>query len=114
MDYRHDATMGEISGFGGDYESTCQDMLEAGVHWLLNNPGLAAQLVVADSDGHHQLVDEGHPARQSLGETITAVAPSNISTTQYGAVIRRLGWISYNSWDAYVNELRLRESEIPA
>jgi hypothetical protein len=29
--------MGQISGFGGGYEAACQDMLNAGVNWLVAN-----------------------------------------------------------------------------
>ena len=110
MAFRHDPLMGEISGLGGDYEQTCQDMLEAGVSWLVSNPDLAAQLVTEDSEGQRLLAAEDHPARQSLGEAITAAGHLNTSNSQYGAVLRRVAWISFNSWDAYVEKLRQRKS----
>lgn len=112
MTYRHTPEMGEISGFGGDYEKTCQDMLEAGVIWL---------------DAHQKPDLKGHGYQDVYGIMITdsddakalekaIMAPPTV--TQYGAtgamhqaVMSRLFWIAKNGWDAYCAELVKREAE---
>ena len=102
MIYRHTPEMGEISGFGGTYEQTCQDMLENGMKWLVANPDsdVKAQeypniFGLASVSG-----EDGDSLENAILDGIT-----NATGVMHHAVLNRLVWIKNNGWDKYVEEL---------
>lgn len=106
--FRHTPDMGEISGFGGGYESCCQDMLEAGVKWLLEKHQTDVQpklegygfknvtgIFVADSDD-----------AKALERVILDAAKGEATGAMHQAVMQRLFFIAKNGWDEYCSKLR--------
>lgn len=104
--YRHTEDMPEISGFGGEYEKCCQDMLEAGVNWLAKHPG-------AEMEGHTLTNVYGYFSADSddakaMEKVVTDAAADQGTGAMHHAVMSRLFWIAKNGWDAYCAELRKR------
>lgn len=110
--FRHSPDMGEISGFGGGYESACQDMLEAGARWLherakrdqktdlqMHGYTNVYGILVADSDD-----------AKALEKVVVDAAPG-CSGAMHQAVMSRLLYIAKNGWPAYCAELRKREAD---
>jgi hypothetical protein len=108
MEYKHTEDMGEISGFGGGYEATCQQMLHQGVSWLQDNierrdlkaSGLVNVFGIlnAESDDAKALeaaVMEGH---------------SDVTGAMHQTVMQRCFFIAKNGWDKYCQELREHEA----
>lgn len=106
--YRHTPDMGEISGFGGGYEKTCQDMLEAGVKWLAERYKSDTQtdvqmhgykgiygILVADSDD-----------AKELEKVVLDASGGDCTGAMHHAVMSRLGYIAKNGWFAYCDEIR--------
>lgn len=110
--FRHTTDMGEISGFGGGYETLCQDMLEAGVQWLTDHAssdlkGIESPQIfgifIADSDD-----------AKALEEAVMAAdKEKNATGAIHHAVMSRLFWIAKNGWPAYCEELRKYETDKP-
>lgn len=107
--YRHTADMGEISGFGGGYETCCQDMLEAGVKWLNEHTERTLEghgyqnvygIFVPDSDD-----------AKALEAAVLEGAKGEATGAMHHAVMGRLFWIGKNGWEAYCAELRKDEPE---
>lgn len=107
--YRHTPDMGEISGFGGGYESCCQDMLEAGVKWIdaHPNPGL---------DGHGYkgvygiFVPDSDDAK-AMEKVMLDAAKGEATGAMHHAVMSRLFYIGRHGWEAYCAELRKHEPD---
>ena len=109
MEYKHTTEMEEISGFGGGYEDACQDMLHAGVTWLIERkekPDLQGHtyknvtgIFSADSDDAKEM------------EKVVVGATDGCSGAMVQAVMQRLFWISHNSWDAYCTEVTALKSK---
>lgn len=109
MLYRHSADMGEISGFGGDYEECCQDMLEAGMNWL--NAKVDPELVTSEFENVHGIIIPESPDADDLSKVILEASKGEASGAMHHAVMSRLMWISKHSWDAYCAELRKSHQE---
>lgn len=111
MSFRHTTEMGEISGFGGDYEETCQEMLEAGVTWLKEQsekPKLEGHsfknvfgIIIADSDDAKAL-------EKAMLDPVLQFGPSG---AMHHAILSRLFWIAEHGWDAYCEEVIKQRKE---
>lgn len=106
--YRHTPEMGEISGFGGEYEQACQDMLEAGVKWLLAQPTQPVDIQYRGFAGVFGLCASHNENAEELDKAILSVV-SDSSTMMHHAVIGRLMYINKNGWDSYVSKLTKRD-----
>lgn len=105
--YRHTEEMGEISGFGGGYEEACQDMLEAGVKWLLANK--PESLVMKESPNIFGIIlTEGDEA-EALSKAVIDASGGEATGAMHHAVMSRLHYINANGWDAYVKVLLERD-----
>lgn len=115
--YRHTADMGEISGFGGQYEECCQEMLEAGVKWLdgHKNPELEARtLRMGRKEGEEGVevfgvFDVTTDDAKELEKAVMAVPmveKYGATGAMHQAVMQRLFWIAKNGWGRYCQELR--------
>ncbi len=108
MEYRHTTDMGEISGFGGDYETCCQDMLNAGVQWLQDNKN-------AKLEGHTfknvygVFVPDSQDA-QELDRIVLDAAKGEATGAMHHAVMSRLLFIAQNGWEKYCEELKKDEA----
>jgi hypothetical protein len=101
--YRHSQDMPEISGFGGDYEKCCQDMLEAGVKWLHDNP--QPSLEAHSFEGVYGVMVPDSDDAKRLESAVLEAAGGDATGAMHHAVMSRLFWISKNGWDAYCKEL---------
>lgn len=107
--YRHTEDMGEISGFGGGYEETCQKMLEAGVIWLSQHPN-------ADLRGHEFagitgiFTPESDDAKE-MEKAAMEACNNDCSGAMHHTVMSRLFYIAANGWTKYCEELRKRKAE---
>lgn len=102
--YRHTDDMPEISGFGGGYESICQNMLEAGVKWLTDHP--SAKLEGHTFKGIYGVFTPDSDDAKAMDKAVIDAADGNATGAMHHAVMSRLFWISKNGWDAYCAELR--------
>lgn len=111
MTYRHTPAMGEISGFGGGYEECCQDMLEAGVQWLVANSGrdIRAREMKAEFEGQliefYGLLDVDGEDGKALEKVMLDAAKGEATGAMHQAVFSRLMYIAKNGWDEYVKAL---------
>lgn len=104
MSYRHTPEMGRITGVGGPYEETCQDMLEAGVSWILGHPGFEFE-----AEGYQNIVGIVYPNNedtQELMNTIIDVSKGQADGAQVHAVMLCLGYIANYGWDRYVEKCK--------
>lgn len=107
--YRHTPAMGEISGMGDmhdggkAYEAACQDMLDAGVRWLLAL-GCPAELRLRGYKGVYGVVEPDSDDACALSEVVGAASPG-CTGAMHQAVMERLLFINTNGWDAYCAEL---------
>lgn len=103
--YRHQAYMHEISGIarlsteGARYEEDCQNMLEAGVLWLQEHPGVKLELV--EFDGVVGYCRENNDDTIELGKVIIGAVLGRATEIMYHEVMRRLVIISGVGWEAY-------------
>lgn len=106
--YRHTDDMPEISGFGGDYESACQDMLETGMGWLNANraPDLTGH---GFKDVYGIFVPDSDDAK-ALSKVVGEAAEGGTGA-MHQAVMQRLFWIAKNGWEAYCEEMRKPDEE---
>ena len=96
QDFRHTPAMGEISGFGGDYEIVCQDMLSAGVDWLYRQGQKAARKPRLNSD------DEKY-----LSRVIINASKGECTGAMHDNIMSKLSFIAKFGWAEYCNQMRL-------
>ncbi len=104
---RHTPDMGEISGFGGGYESLCQDMLEAGVWWLEQHR--TVDVKVLTNPQIYGIIKEGTPETKELSDVVVAALKNECTGAMHHCVMALLAYIAKNGWDAYCAELRKSE-----
>lgn len=102
--FRHTTDMGEISGFGGDYEECCQDMLEAGVMFLANKQ--SPDFKVLENPQIYGIVKLEGADAEALEKAVLAAAKGEATGAMHHAVMSRLAWIGKNGWSAYCAKLR--------
>lgn len=103
-EFRHTDDMGEISGFGGGYEKTCQNMLEAGVKWL--NEHTAADLKMTEYQNIYGILNADSDDAKALEKVVVAAANNDCTGAMHQAVMSRLNYIAKNGWASYCAELR--------
>ena len=102
--FRHTKAMGEISGFGAGYEATCQDMLEAGVLWLLSNPD-RRDIKIGEYEGIYGVaLIEGADGKE-LEQVVLRAAGGDCTGAMMHAVMRRLSYIRDHGWERYRSTL---------
>ena len=105
MEYKHSEEMGEISGFGGSYEDTCQQMLHNGVSFLAERS--SADVQVLEIPNVYGVVNlEGDDAKALEAAVMDGI--KDCTGAMHHAVMSRLAWINKNGWDKYVKELSSR------
>lgn len=107
--YRHTPDMGEISGFGGNYEERCQVMLEAGVKWLVTKTSPADIKAHGYSGVYGILITDSDDAKELEKVIIQAIKDKcgeGPSGAMHQAVMQRLMFISKSGWDQYCKEVR--------
>jgi len=109
--YNHTEDMGEISGFGGEYEATCQAMLNAAVNWSLQNPGV--ELAIGSHANAYGLVYfENEPAKELERQILQAAGEDHPTGAMMEAIASRAFFIHANGWDRYCEVLREHQAEL--
>jgi len=106
--FRHTDDMGEISGFGGGYEKTCQDMLEAGVKWL--NEHTKPDLQAKTLKNVYGIFSAESDDAKAMETAVLAATGGDCTGAMHHAVMSRLFYIAQNGWDQYCAELRKHEA----
>ena len=107
--YRHTWDMGEISGMGYHYELCCQDMLEAGVWWLLESEH--DDLRLRTYKNVTGLAFAETPQTEALERAVLDAAKGEATGAQHHAVMARLMVVAKSGWDEYARLCRGNESE---
>lgn len=106
--YRHTPDMGEISGFGNGYEECCQDMLEAGVKWLVANKD-RRELNAHGFKGVYGIFIADSEDAKALEKAILDAAKGEATGAMHHTVMQRCFVIAKNGWDWYCEELRKKD-----
>jgi len=108
--YRHTPDMGEISGFGGGYEAVCQDMLSAGVNWMMEKKLSGGDLKAHTFAGIYGLIEPDNDNARELEKVLAEAAHGDCTGAMMQALMERCIWISKHSWDEYCVEMRKAEA----
>jgi len=90
--FRHTPDMGEISGFGGNYEKMCQDMLAAGVKWLHRR---------AQKTAFPNIYNEKY-----LSKVIVDASKGECTGAMHDNIMQKLVFIARFGWAKYCDEMR--------
>jgi len=101
--------MGEISGFGGAYEATCQAMVRAGIEWMEAHPE-AHPKFHGYKDIYGVLAEDNADAK-ALTEAMIAASGGDCTGAMHQATVSHLLFIHRNGWEKYCSELRDREKK---
>ena len=106
--YHHTPDMGELSGMGGPYELACQNMLHAGVSWVLDPEvsGRDPDIRLRTVPGAYGLAVLEGEAGKKLERVMLDAVDGNATGAMYEAVSSRILFISQHGWDEYVNGCR--------
>jgi len=104
--YKYTSDMGEISGFGGEYEEACRNMVIAGLEWLDMHPN--ADPKFHGYAGIYGIIDEDNNDAKELGKVVEN-ACDGCSGAMYQVSISHILYIKNNGWDKYVDRMRMRE-----
>ena len=99
--------MDEISGMGGSYEKLCQDMLEAGVEWIMEHESFEFA-----ASGHQGVVGIIYPDNEDTAELIRVIVKATngeATPAMVHAVMLRLNYIAQHGWSAYQRMCREKD-----
>jgi hypothetical protein len=99
--------MGEISGFGGDYEQACRDMVHAGLAWLDAHPG--ADLKAKTYANIYGILTPESDDAKALEKAVLSACP-DCSGAMHQATMTACAYIARNGWSKYVEEMTQREA----
>lgn len=91
--------MGEISGFGGDYELACLDMVYAGLVWIDAHPG--ADLKATTYQNVFGILNAASDDAKALEKAMTAACP-DCSGAMHQATMQIVMYIAKNGWSRFV------------
>ena len=105
MKYNFDEIKSEISGFGGTYEKSCQEMVVAGLEWFDEHPKATPKFTgYKDVYG---IVSEDNPDAKNLSKTVTN-AVNDCTGAMHQATISHILHIHEVGWEIYVQEMNHR------
>lgn len=107
--YPWSADMGEISGFGGGYEATCQAMLQAGLRWIDEHP--SAQPRFHGYHGITGIVVEDNDDAKALSKAIVDASAGDCTGAMHEAVVRIVIYVREHGWDTYCAKRRAALAE---
>jgi len=99
--------MGEISGFGGGYESACRDMLYAGLAWLETKPG--ADLQASIYRNVYGILNADSEDAKALEKALMQACP-DCSGAMHQATMSAVMFIAKNGWAKYVDVMTERST----
>ena len=106
--------MGEISGFGGDYEAGCRVMVQAGMEWLDAHPD--ADPKFDGFKGIYGVIAEDNEDAKALSAAMVAAADAaypegGVTGAMHQATASHVLWAHRNGWPAYCESMRARRTE---
>lgn len=110
--YEFTPEMGEISGFGGNYEKGCKQMLQAGLKWLDEHPKADPQF--KGYKNVYGVITADNKDAKALSKIVTEAPDPNEGVTgaMHQAVIESILWIKANGWEAYVKKMSEKEPKV--
>ena len=112
IDYCHTPDMGEISGFGGGYETTCQSMLAAGVAYISQHKVTPDQLkILTNPDVFGLAIPDSKHAKELEAAIAAAPGAEDCTGAMMHTVLMRCRYVAAHGWNQYCQELRNYEKE---
>ena len=106
--YQWEPGMGEISGFGGGYESACRDMLYAGLAWLDKHPG--ADLKATTYRNIYGIMNAESDDAKALDKVLCQACPG-CSGAMHQATMSACMYIARHGWRQYADAMSKREDK---
>jgi D-serine dehydratase len=112
MTYDFIPEMGEISGFGGTYETGCRVMVKAGLEWFDKNPGANPQF--HSYKNIYGIIDEDNKAAEELVKAMTDAVDKafpgsgGVTGAMVQATVSTVLWIKTHSWQEYVQKMSIK------
>jgi hypothetical protein len=97
--YPWEPGMREISGFGGNYERACRNMIYAGLAWLDARPG--ADLKASAPPGVYGILTATSKDAKALEKAVLAACP-DCSGAMHHATMSACMFIAQHGWPRYV------------
>jgi hypothetical protein len=107
--YKFTPEMGEISGFGGGYEKTCQCMLDMGLRWFDANQ--EADPRFQGGENIYGVIKENNEDAEQLSKAVVAGSFGDCTGAMHQAVISSILWIRKNGWNKYVEAMTKEENK---
>lgn len=105
--YKFEEGMRQISGFGGGYEATCQNMVIAGLEWFDKNQNADPKFKGwKDIVG---VIDEDNEDAKALSKIVIDAAGGDCTGAMHQFTISHILWIHNHSWEEYVAEMKRLE-----
>lgn len=108
--YEYTEKMGEISGFGGEYEQACRNMVIAGLKWCDKKPN--AILDYKEYANVYGITcDESPDMKECQQAMLKAPLAKGCTGAMMQACMSHIMFIKKNGWDKYVEEMSKEETE---
>jgi hypothetical protein len=95
--------MDEISGFGGEYEESCRQMVTAGLKWLERNDGPATEFSMGDNV--FARIDEEAEATDELRTHMASAVDMDPSPSMLHLCVKHTLYAHEIGFEAYVTRL---------
>jgi len=102
--YEYTEKCREISGFGGEYEKACRDMVKAGMEWLDQNP--EAEPTFAQSKKVIGLTIDENEDMQKM-QSVMVAAVGGCSGAMMQAATNHVLYARKNGWEKYIQEMEM-------
>ena len=103
MKYKYSKMSREISGFGGDYEQACRDMVRAGMRWWDEHP--KAEISFEQSNNIYGLTANESNDCKTLSEVMDASIGCGCSSAMMQACLNHLMYAHEHGWDQYMEKM---------
>lgn len=100
--YKYTENSREISGFGGNYERECKDMVIAGMKWFDENP--SANPKFHEYKEITVIINPDNPDAESLEKAILKVSP-DCTGAMMQACIGHCLFAAKEGWDKYIEKM---------
>ena len=101
--YKYIDKMGEISGFGGGYETTCRKMVVAGMKWIDKNS--EAKPEFSEYKHIYGIIEANNKEAKELTNVMSKASDNNCSGAQMQACVNHVLYIVKSGWEKYVEKM---------
>ncbi len=98
----------DISGFGGHYEATCQNMLQSGYEWLEANKDKIPKLKGMTYKQVYGIFEPNSKESKELSECVVKAAKGDCTGAMHQAVMSHLFFIAFNGVEKWKREAKKR------